>query len=156
MTSDRGGSVAVKALFLTVIGVCAESWWVVSVRYGVTCAASSPRSEKVAAWRLWAVFRTMTAIDPLLLRNALTSRPAGTRCRADADRARADEAAVARERRQPTGRGDRVALDVNQSRVGAGDGRRARVRAPQVEERAQVRFGQARVDVLCPSEPGQL
>ena len=64
-----------KALFLTVIGVCAESWWVVSVRYGVTCAALSPRSEKVAVWRLWALFRTITAVDPSLLRNALASRP---------------------------------------------------------------------------------
>ena len=73
--SDRGGRVAVKALFLTAIGVCAESSWVVSVRYGVTCAASSPRTEKVATWRLWALFRTTTAVDPSLLRNALTSRP---------------------------------------------------------------------------------
>jgi hypothetical protein len=32
-----------------------------------------PRSEKVATWRLWAVFRTITAIDPSLLRNAVTS-----------------------------------------------------------------------------------
>ena len=64
-----------KALFLRVIGVCGESWWDVSVRYGVTCAASSPRSEKVAIWRLWALFRTTTAIDRSLLRNALASRP---------------------------------------------------------------------------------
>jgi hypothetical protein len=65
----------VKAVFFTVIGACAESSWDVSVRYGVTCAALSPRSEKVATWRLEVVFRTTTAIDPSLLRNALTSRP---------------------------------------------------------------------------------
>ena len=47
-----------------------------SVRYGVTCAPLSPPSEKVATWRLRAVFRTTTAIDPSLLRNAVTSRPA--------------------------------------------------------------------------------
>lgn len=32
VTSDRGGSVEVNSLFLTVIGACAESWWDVSVR----------------------------------------------------------------------------------------------------------------------------
>ena len=53
MTSDRGGRVALNALFLTVIGDCAESSWAVSVRYGVTCAPLSPRSEKVATWRRW-------------------------------------------------------------------------------------------------------
>ena len=65
-----------KALFLTVIGAWAESSWDVSVRYGVTCAPSSPRSEKVATSRLWALLRTTTAIDPSLLRNALASRVA--------------------------------------------------------------------------------
>ena len=65
-----------KALFLTVIGACSESSWVVSVRYGVTCAPLSPRSEKVVTCWLWAVFRATTAIDPSLLRKALTSRPA--------------------------------------------------------------------------------
>jgi hypothetical protein len=75
VTSDRAGRVAVKTLFLTVGRVCAECWWDVSVRYGVTCAASSPCSAKVAAWRLEDVLRTITAIDPSLLRNALTSSP---------------------------------------------------------------------------------
>lgn len=65
-----------KVLSLTMIGVCAESAWDVSVRYGVTCAAPSPCSEKVAAWRLWALLRTIIAVDPSLFRNALTSRPA--------------------------------------------------------------------------------
>jgi hypothetical protein len=75
VTSDRGGRVAVNALFLTVIGACAESPWDVSVRYGVTCAPLSPRSEKVATLELRALFRTITAVDPSLLRNAVTSRP---------------------------------------------------------------------------------
>jgi hypothetical protein len=72
------------------------------------------------------------------------------RRRGDAYRAWADEPAVARDRPQPAGGGDGVALDLSQSRVGAGQA--ARARAPQVEERVQVRRGQAGVDVLCPSE----
>ena len=65
-----------KALFLTVIAVCGEIWWDASVRYGVTRAASRPRSEKIATCRLWALLSTTTAVDPSLFRNALTSRPA--------------------------------------------------------------------------------
>jgi hypothetical protein len=75
VTRERGGRVAVKALSLTGIGVCVESSWDVSVRYGVTRAALSPRSEKLATWRRWALFRTTTAVDPSLFWNALTSRP---------------------------------------------------------------------------------
>jgi len=66
--------VVVKALLLTATGAWAERSCDVSVRYGVTSAAVSPRSEKVATWGLWALFRTTTAIDPSLLRKALTSR----------------------------------------------------------------------------------
>ena len=150
--SDRGGRVAVKTPSLTVIGVSAERSWDVSVRYGVTCVALSPRSEKVATWRLWALFSTTTRDRPVAVAER-AHLEAGVACRRrDAHRARADEAAVARERPQSTRGGDRVALDLNQSRVGAGHGRRARVCAPQVEERAQVRRGQAGVDVLRPSE----
>jgi hypothetical protein len=59
-----------------VIEGCGESWCDLSVRYGVTCAPRSPRSEKVATWRLRALLRTTTAVEPSVLRNALTSRPA--------------------------------------------------------------------------------
>jgi hypothetical protein len=76
VTSDRGGRVAVNAPFRTVIGDCAESPWDVSVRNGVTYAPLIPRSEKFAPCRLWVLFRTITAVDPSLLRNAVTSRPA--------------------------------------------------------------------------------
>ena len=46
MTSDRGGRVAVNALFLIVIGDCAESWWDVSVRYGVTAATGAAAARE--------------------------------------------------------------------------------------------------------------
>jgi hypothetical protein len=65
----------------------------------------------------------------------LEIRPA--RCCPDPQYARADEAAVARERPQSTRGSDRVAGDLNGSRVGAGHRRRARIRSPQVEERAR-------------------